>query len=743
MSNNVKLGEFSGAASFDSSSITELQKEAQDFTSLAIDSAGQRVQADSLNRPISLLRARFAGLQREVDNFKKLSTGLLDVIDKDSKLVDDLLAALELEAWVSGQPLLSNSLQIKWSYGMGYGRIASSDDIAPVNPATGAMYATRPILKVLLDAGQLKSCLVPPASQTTVQPKDLTWTYNTSGTISSSGGGDWAGLSILYPRPLVTFSQAPSVEVVLPVGGDVSGIFSVSGSPPGGSVPIFVRAFTHPRRNSTGVTPVDATLGSLSTSMPVNPLDQVYIEANISAAAGTNGTRKAVLSLYKSDGTPLTNVDGSIVTLALAPVSPNINGAFSSGLVTVPDIPGVAGAKLSFVSVGTTTGSWSQSFRVHLPVHIALSLPPDSVSVYTDRITYQQDIDFSVNDSGGITFLDVPDGTSLNVRYTELYPAYQCSVDGSHWSPIVMLDPQRPYPDEDQTFNPLTISGGLFPITDELGAPSGLYLKMLNLFSGDYTFVVSTPADSVNPGVFVTLQIDFERPSYLSSIGLEPFTSFPCRVDFVKVQGLTSSNLNTIFTRAGAPGPLLDRPLEIAFSRTLVKTAQVGLYQENYEVNRYSILPTDHLRREALSLLQSSLPVGVQVPQQARPSTLEGAQYDFGVQKIVGVSSIYTAPAVFVAGPYRIVGCPEVLRFDVEYEGSPVFYACYRGLDGSENVIDENVSGVSVTSGSCIVFPWASNTDLSQIVHADIYVKMVFTSPIDRIQKFLIQTVLV
>jgi hypothetical protein len=57
-----------------------------------------------------------------------------------------------------------------------------------------------------------------------------------------------------------------------------------------------------------------------------------------------------------------------------------------------------------------------------------------------------------IDDSGQVTFKSVPDGLTLSVRFTELYPGYQCSINEKDWSPIIMLDASHPYAEGEAGF---------------------------------------------------------------------------------------------------------------------------------------------------------------------------------------------------------------------------------------------------------------------------------------------------
>jgi hypothetical protein len=746
----VELGEYSGNKTFNEEAVTLLRSAAQEFGQLPVASAGQRTTDDSMNRPLELLRARFIALKNEAVDFDERAEKLLAVLEKDSVLLDQIIAAAGLESWAQGQIPLTDAAQTKWDYGMGHGSVAAATDILPTHNTTGVEYSSRPPIYTILtgSTGEVHTGLVPPVAISPIGPKDMSWGYTTTGEGEALYGTDWAKLSILEPRPLINFTQDPAVEVKLPLGGQVDNVFEITGLVTGGSLPVFVRVLFHPRRNSTTITPIDAISGGLGTYMPVKPFDKVYVETTIQATAGTDGSMKAELALYKLDQTAILNNDGSTKTVPLIPVAPSTTATPSSGILTIPDIKEVAFARLQFTSIGTTVGTWSQpSKRVHLPVTIATNLSPDETQVYKpDELVYFLNEEFVVDDSGQITMMNVPDGVTLNVRFTEMYPAYECSINEKIWSPPVMMDPNRPYPDDETRFLPIEMTDDSdgnptrFPITDELGIPTGLSIKLLSFPANEYVLKVTTPADGVNPGATATLTIDMERPGYINSIRLEPFVNFPVRIQSVEIEGFTTDTRNTVYSQGAGLGVLLDKPMRLRFTRQLARKIFIKLYQENYSIKEHEAIPADKLRRDVLASLQSALPNIVRHPQRAVSKRFRGAQYDFGLENIAAEDWIFTTPAVFVAGPFRVTGCPDVIRFDADYQGSVGSYLCFRGFDNSNVIKDLHLDGISISSGSCLVFPWDAALDKTTVVNTDLYLKILFSTEDDLFERFLFQT---
>src|SRR5208282_4723631 len=110
----------------------------------------------------------------------------------------------------------------------------------------------------------------------------------------------------------------------------------------------------------------------------------------------------------------------------------------------------------------------------------------NTVQVYTASKVYTAGIDFSVSDYGVLTVIPTGSlvGVTCTILFQEFFPAYQCSIDGTNYSPVFMLDPARPYPDDTKNFIPIDIQGSNFPLTDELGVPLGLYIQMVGIPQG-------------------------------------------------------------------------------------------------------------------------------------------------------------------------------------------------------------------------------------------------------------------
>jgi hypothetical protein len=123
----VDVGEFSGNKTFDAQALTDLRTAAQEFSKLPVGSAGQRVTDDALNRPAELLRARYNALVSEAKDFDSRAAQLLQVLGKDAQLIEQILAAANLESWAAGKTPVAKATATKWDYAMGYGPRSRSD----------------------------------------------------------------------------------------------------------------------------------------------------------------------------------------------------------------------------------------------------------------------------------------------------------------------------------------------------------------------------------------------------------------------------------------------------------------------------------------------------------------------------------------------------------------------------------------------------------------------------------------
>src|ERR1035441_7491490 len=125
-----------------------------------------------------------------------------------------------------------------------------------------------------------------------------------------------------------------------------------------------------------------------------------------------------------------------------------------------------------------------------------------------------------------------------------------------------MLDPLRPYPDSATDFAPIQISGSEFAITDELGAPLGLTLRMLYSPSLEYLLRIEQPAGD-NYGESATLKVDIS-PAFINGLRLTPTTAYPAHILSIQAQGLSTM----LGTQLFSGDVLLDRTITFRFPRS-------------------------------------------------------------------------------------------------------------------------------------------------------------------------------
>jgi hypothetical protein len=899
---SMQAGEYSANKTFDQAAVVALQKAAQDFDQLPKPSAGQRATDDAFNRPLELLSARFAALASESSAFTARAAALISVIEKDSVLIDQLLAAANLLNWAQAQPQLNGAQDLSWDFAMGFGAVDNSslDGVTTVDPLTSVLYSTQPALASVFDtsAKTYHAGLVPPQTATASEIKAITWSYTTVGQSETLYGPDWASLSILEDFPRVNFASSPGVEVLQPSGVSVDSTLAFSGQVSGGSLPLYVKIQQAARRKQLAITPVNANLparnlivdpdinngtttwdaGSLALgvgfgaisgksiqytgtgaasgflaagcdqipvvpgqtyilsgyvdashvpsgspswilvpntgtlhspvygtayvqaqqtagsngritsttwtcpvgvsqvvviadtnnctvasaqllafsnpqlelassasaytnlySFPLPSGSSAYLETFFHTTGSANGNLQASLVFFNSSGAPVLDGLGNKLSVVLPAQPASTISTIMAGVVATPsNFPAIASAKLVISAIASTTGNWIlDSYRAHAPQSLnSLQVSQDSVSVYVGTQVYFASTDFSVDGTGNILFWNIPDTTALTARFTEMFPGYQCSVNNTDWSPVVMLDPLRPYPDDTVSFLPTNIVNGQFPLTDELGVPVGLFMKILQTPVVDYLIRITTPATGVQPGPSATLTIEFGTASYMTGLSVSPFTDQPLRLLLVEAQGFTSDTRQGIYSGSVT----LDRQMTFTFPRQLVGKVFLTVAQENYSLKEYTLDAPDKLRRDTLAGLQSGLPFAARRIQPAPPVFHRGAQYDFGLEHIAGVDWAYQVPGVYVSGPYRLAAVPEVIRFDASYTGSPQFYLCFRAYNAAGVQQDLQIQGIALTSGSTLVFPFVNTLNRTLVNHVDIFVKIAFRSASDIVERFVIQT---
>jgi len=434
----------------------------------------------------------------------------------------------------------------------------------------------------------------------------------------------------------------------------------------------------------------------------------------------------------------------------------------------------------------------------------------DEVYVFVGYGTTKQQLlssatDYTVDQFGNFTPITLSAaGTMVDIFFEEEFPAYQCSVDQINWSPLLMLDTARPYPDNATSFPPIawsTNSQGnpALPITDELGTPTGMYIEIGSAApTQTYLLEASSQASPNTVGATAMLEIDFAQLSYLTVLRVTPFTTFPMILTKVEIQGITTNTRQTVWS-GSTP---IDQPTalhldQVMGSNPLVSKVFLTFYQPNYSLKQQTVIPPDALRLNVMSQLQAVLPFNARnvVPPPAAVYT--GAQYEFGVADVSGEA--WTAVSgVFVSGPNRFVGIPELIRFDAvstdgisnalitsgyvppnlinkipsaqnssglvslarmgeslamseDTSGGPVdFYLCFQAFDNTGTVIKQNLTGYLLPTGGSegctfsFTYPFINGWSigpgaLSQIDHVDFYIKIVHRSSSAVAQRYMLQ----
>lgn len=709
----ISAGDLSGGSAFNQANLLSLEQQAQNFNSLPTGTAGSRVTDDSFNYPLSLLLARLNALQAEVDNFTTVSGRLLDILVNETSLVDDLLAADSFAQWQASLPELFGSWSTGWDFSTGQG--AKSPTLPSLDPSTGVTYSGETPTTSIFNCttGQLTTGLRPPVAPRTFPFSNLLWTYPSRGTPQELYAPDmsWTQLDLLLDEPDIDFSAPPQAQILLPQGGIAPSMFQFVGQVPGGAMPTYVRVLFYPRLNSL---------------MNVSAFDGVAVSLS---AYQIDPNSVVVLAADGSDAYTLTTDYNTDPSLGMTPVDIGISTTSSTAVV-------VGGGSKTF-QVGTgfeiSSGQAVQIASSGTPAN-QMSGTVTSYSSTTGALVVNVT---SYGGSGTSSDWVVNIAAQVDIYFTEYWPAYQCSMDEVNWSPIFMLDVNRPYPDDATSFPPLDIENGLFPLMDETGVPTGIYFQPLQILTVPYTLLVTTPPGS-SFGPQALLEMDVAQPSYLNTVSLSPYAAFPCVLQKVEVEGLTATTRQTVW----AGSYLMEEPIEITFPRQIVAKVYLTLTQQNYTIKEYQLETADALRQQVMSSIQSSLPINMQGAVTPAPETYRGYQYEYGFEDLTALDSDPTPPGVFVQGPIIIPRCPDVIRFDAVTSGTVSCYLCYRAFDASGNLLDENTNGFAITSGTAKVFPFSSGVTRANVVSTEVDLRFVLRSTDAAVARYFLQATL-
>jgi hypothetical protein len=366
-------------------------------------------------------------------------------------------------------------------------------------------------------------------------------------------------------------------------------------------------------------------------------------------------------------------------------------------------------------------------------------ISPDDIIVYDGTQSYEQDQDYTLDLSNGNSNF-VPRATmagkTVNVQVTEYFPGYQCSINNMDWSPAVMFDAATPFPDVRTNYFPIEITAdGWFPVVDELGSPLGIQIQPVSGNIYYEALLRIEVAASSSFGVTGTLEVEFARPGYYNGLRLSPFVNMPVILTRVRVEGMLALDTMPLFEGA----VLLDRPVSLRFADAggkpiYVRRLYLDLYQPGYSLKQHLVNPGDQTRQDAMARLQTVLPFSDRAVQGAVPTSLVGAQYEFGLRDIAGERYNPAGPGVFVSGPFHLDGMPEILRLDADITGRVDCYLICRpqGITvTTDRVVQQFVPGTAFS------FPdvWTAGA----LTGADFYLKWVFRSDDAVLTRFLLQ----
>src|SRR5450756_1773475 len=296
------------------------------------------------------------------------------------------------------------------------------------------------------------------------------------------------------------------------------------------------------------------------------------------------------------------------------------------------------------------------------------------------------------------------------------------------WSPAVMFDAATPFPDVRKNYFPIEIVDGWFPVVDELGSPLGIQIQPVPGNISYEALLRIEVAASSNFGVTVTLEVEFDRPGYYNGLRLTPFVNMPVILTRIRVEGMLALGTLPIFEG----NVLLDRPVSVRFVGTdsagnpvpiYVRRLYLDFYQPSYSLKQHLVNPADQTRQDAMARLQTVLPFSDRAVQGAVPTSLVGAQYEFGLRDIAGERYNPAGPGVFVSGPFHLDGMPEILRLDADITGDVDCYLICRP------------QGISVTTDRVVVSPFVPGTAFSfpdvwtagALTGADFYLCLLYT----------------
>lgn len=767
LQSSISAGGNGGVENVSQSDLAAIATQASAISSAPLPLAGQRTNDEQFNYPLNVLTAKYGSIQDELNQFIANSALLLSKLNLETELLDKLIAQAELIFWESQLLTSYGSTVISWDYNQGIGNL--STDFPVTDPVTGAIYTQNTNSKTIFNVtGGLKSGLLPPYTETIVEPTNITWSFDTTGQTQTIYSDSSAQLSILEDAIEINYSPNPNISVTLPIGGSIQNIFSISGDTSKGPINTYVRTGFYPRSATVQVVPnnaVDITFESWNysvggTSEPISG----HITDGVLNANGTitcpnfkDGLGKDFLvsgnqTIYIETtlqgtllGAPmnvfldcLDSTGGIITSLTLPQPTANNSSYTWFQKISVPTNSSIKTARLRYE---TTDTSWLLANpRVHLPILLSnYEVVPDSVICYTinaagdPSLVFDADSQFNVDENSFLTFFNMPDAQQVTLTFDEQFPYYQCSLNQTNWSPMIMLDESNPYPDDLPITHIVNIKNGQFPITNEEGSPTGLTMAMVGNPLFPYEFVVGVTASS-SWGKTAVLEIDLSATKYVSQINIKPFSNFLPKLTQVALEGFGSNSQVVVFSGSQE----ISTETRIEFTRQVVGRIFLTFIQEGYTAKDHQIVDSNYVRRTVLEQVQNVVPTAAQRNIIANYKVQTGYQYDFGLSDIYAVDTT-AGTGVTISGSYRFIGKPTVLSFARVSGGSVSSFVYYKVINNDGTVGLLSTTPIHVTNNSAFVIPYTGATAPNNIAYVDFSIKHVLHSVDAYLTRFSMQ----
>lgn len=382
----------------------------------------------------------------------------------------------------------------------------------------------------------------------------------------------------------------------------------------------------------------------------------------------------------------------------------------------------------------------------------------DDFFVLSGDVSYQPGVDYVLlEEERALEPAPSMAGKTVEIRFTEFWPAYQCSLNNEDWSSPVFLDPEAPFPpghpappafalrqDPDGTV--------WFPVLDESNSPVGSYFRMLEFVDSEYLLRVSA-AGGGNQQMKATLEVLFDRAAHVNWLRLDPLCSYPMLLDRIDGEGLVVGQAAPVFT-----GPLLiDRPVDVPLRDgssgwPYVRRLFLHLRQPTYKVKHHELYQEREIRAEAWARISAIMPRQFRRRPAVQPRRLSGFQYEFGFASIEAVRKKGFSRGVLVFGPYNIPAGCRYLRLDADVRPDPqsslpvyqqvLWYGRleYIGMDGRPQMAYPESQDTEVNPAQTLRFidVWPSWTEQAGLP-AKIYLVCVLQAEEAVLKRFYLQ----